>query len=209
MKRVERIVGTTNFVNQTTKEVIEMNIVESVDYEKDGNFHKLFLKNFTKSLSGIINKKTALCFWILSNITRDNKLLYTYRQISQKTGYSYKTVADTMQTLLEDDFLCQFGSGYYMVNPNIIFKGRYQRRCTAMQEYNQVRYESSRKSEELHLLAIQKNIDQLEKKKANLTRKLKLKKFQEKNEEIEKKKAEETEEKEVKEKSEEIKKEEV
>lgn len=179
MKLTERVTGTHNYVNQKTGEIVEMKIVESVEYQKDGNFHKLFLKNFTQSLSGIINKKTALCFWILSNITRDNKLLYTYRQISRKTGYSYKTVADTMQTLLEDDFLCQFASGYYMVNPSVIFKGSYQRRCIAMKEYNQTKYESTKDSIELRVFTLEKNIGQLEKRKEKLKEKLSVKKFDE------------------------------
>lgn len=192
MKLTERVIGRGNYVNQKSGEIVEMKIVESVEYEKDGNFHKLFLKNFTKSLSGIINKKTALCFWILSNITRDNKLLYTYRQISQKTGYSYKTVADTMQTLLEDDFLCQFASGYYMVNPSVIFKGSYQRRCIAMKEYNQTNYENSRTRDELRLTTINRDIRQLEKKKETLEKKLNSKWYTKKSNTAEKEETEVT-----------------
>lgn len=69
-----------------------------------------------------------------------------------------------------------------MVNPSIIFKGRYQRRCIAMKEYDQTKYEISKNSDELRLFTIKKNIDQLEKKKANLESKLNLKKLQERME---------------------------
>lgn len=172
MRTKERIVGKDTYVSKHSGELIVMDIVESVEYEKDTNFHKLFLNNFTESLSGIINKKTALCFWILSHMTRENKFFYTYRQISKKTGYSYKTVADTIQALLEQDFLFQSSYGHYMVNPNIIFKGSYQRRCIAMEEYNNMKSRSHKDSEELRLLAITKNIRRLEKQKEKLEQKL-------------------------------------
>lgn len=168
MKKAKKTGQRNKYLEVDTGKTITVDFVEYVEYQKDNNFHKLFLKNFTESLYGIFNKKTALCFWILSNITRDNKLLYTYRQISQKTGYSYKTVADTMQTLLEQDFLCQLGHGHYMVNPNLIFWGSYQRRCIAIREYNQIKSDNLKNSDKLRLFALNKNIRQLEKQKEKL-----------------------------------------
>lgn len=174
MKKKNRIIGTQSFYNSHTGELVEMQIMDSDVNERDSNFHKLFLRSFVTALEdgGIMNQKTSLCFWILSNLTRDNLLLYTYRQIADKKGISYKTVADTMKRLLDTDFLRKHSSGYYMVNPDIIFKGSYQRRCMAYQIYSQLSSDDITNSQELQLQNLQSKISRLQKQEEKLKNKI-------------------------------------
>lgn len=174
MKKKNRVVGTQSFYNSSTGELVEMQLMESDITEKDSNFHKLFLPQFIAALEegAILNQKTALCFWILSNLTKDNLLLYTYRQIAEKKGVSYKTVADTMKQLLQTDFIRKHSSGYYMVNPNIVFKGSYQRRCRAWNIYNQLAPDQAVNSQEIQLQNIQNKISRLRKQEETLKNKI-------------------------------------
>lgn len=168
MKKKNKILGTQSYVNQTTGEIINMQIVETDEYEKDCNFHKLFLRDFVSTLELVANQKTKICYWIISNLTKDNLLLYTYRQIADKTGISYKTVADTMQILQDADFLRKHSSGYYMVNPCIIFKGSYPRRCHAWAVYQEEKHGDMVTSEEMRLRHIQKTISKLQRQEKKL-----------------------------------------
>lgn len=168
MKKKTRIIGREQFINQTTGEAVDMQIVESYEAEKDGNFYKLFLKEFIAALSPVANQKTRLCYWIISNLTKENLLLYTYRQIADKTGISYATVADTMKTLQSADFIRKHETGYYMVNPGIIYKGSYQRRCHALSEYTNDAADRSISADEKRLTQINKDIARLQKKADNL-----------------------------------------
>lgn len=168
MKKVNKVIGTEKYINHRTGEVMEMNVVETDSYEKDSNFHKLFLKDFISALELVANQKTKICLWILSNLTKDNLLLFTYREIADKTGISYATVAETMKTLQDADFLRKHNSGYYIINPNIIFKGTLQRRYTALTKYNEAEHGEGVSSEELRLQKLSKRIAQLQKQEQKL-----------------------------------------
>lgn len=168
-KTTTRVVGKDLYLNATTGELIEMSVMEVKEQEKDSNFHKIFLNDFIEKLDRVTNQKTKLVFWILSNLTKDNLLLYTYREIADKTGISYGTVADTMKHLLDADFLRKHSSGYYIINPNIIFKGTMQRRCIALNHYWKATAGDQIRADELRLKDISKKISRL-KRQENLIR---------------------------------------
>lgn len=168
MRQKNKVIGTTSYINGETGEIKEMQLVETDVYEKDSNFYKLFLQDFISALESVANKKTKLCYWIITNMNRDNLLLYSYRQISDKTGISYGTVADTMKTLLEKDFVRRHSSGYYIVNPGILFKGTYQRRSIALGKYYECEKGETLHSEEKRLQDIQKTIAKLQRQEKRL-----------------------------------------
>ena len=168
MKKKIRVVGTERFVNPSTGEFKDMQIVETSEYEKDSNFHKLFLKDFVSALELVANQKTKLCYWIITNLTKDNLLLYTYRQIADKTGISYATVAETMKILQDADFLRKHKSGYYMVNPGILYKGSYQRRCMALNTYHETAASDGLSTDEIRLQKISKDIARLQRQAKNI-----------------------------------------
>lgn len=172
MKKQNQVIGTESYYNSRTGELIEMQLVETDVYEKDSNFHKVFLKDFIGALSSVADSKTRLCYWILTHMTRDNLLLFTYREIAAKTGLSYGTVADTMKKLLAADFLRKNNSGHYIVNPNMIFKGSLKRRCIALETYQNSEPNSAVLQDELRLRNIQKDISRLRRQEERIKKSL-------------------------------------
>ena len=130
----------------------------------DRNFYKIFLKNFLKAMGAINSRKAQVAYWIIENLNSQNELKYTYRQIAAMTGISYQTVARTIRTLLDMDFLRKSGK-YLMVNPDIIFKGKNTQREHALKRYEdadtdskQLRYEALERT----ILALRLEKDKLE-----------------------------------------------
>lgn len=172
MKKSTRIVGREKYVNKGTGELVELDIVESVEYEKDINFYKIFLKKFDQVLDKIGNQKIRLFIWILEHLSWDNKLPYTFRQLSKETSISYAVVARTMKELQEIDFLRKHNTGMYIVNPDIIFRGTYQRRCRVAVEYDRLGRQHQMDSYEDALLSVQKNISRLKRKEKSIQKKI-------------------------------------
>lgn len=174
MEKKNQIVGKETYINQSTGELVELDVVEGVEHEKDINFYKIFLKKFDKVLDKIGNQKIRVFIWILEHISWDNKLPYTFRQLSKETGTSYAVVARTMKDLQEIDFLRKHNTGMYMVNPDIIFRGTYQRRCRVAMEYDRLGHQHQVDSYEDDLLSVQKNIRRLQKKEKSIQQRIDL-----------------------------------
>lgn len=129
-----KVIGTRKYINQDSGEIEDFQVVNI--YERDFNFHKIWLNHIINSLDLIGNQKTRLAFWIVDNLDKENKLTMTYRQISEKSGISYQTVSRTMKSLIESNFLQQINQGAYRINPNIIFKGTRSGRLNVLYQYN-------------------------------------------------------------------------
>lgn len=130
-----KIIGLETYINTNTGELREMQVIESTEDDKDYNFHKLFMRDFIRSIDIVSNKKTKVCYWIIDNVNKDNQLLYSYRQIAESTGISYSVVAETIKALLDADFLRKHGK-ILIVNPSIVFKGSASRRANILHIYN-------------------------------------------------------------------------
>ena len=145
-----KVIGTEQYINSETGEIKEMQVI-SVE-ERDCNFHKLWLQHIIASFDLIGNQKTRLCLWIIENLDKENKLCYTYRQISEATGISLFTVADTMKTLIESNFLTRHNSGTYIVNPDVIFKGGKSDRMNVLIQYQEAREPLKEETDKLKLI---------------------------------------------------------
>lgn len=155
-----KYVGVQNYINADTGEVVEMQVTDIE--ERDFNFNKIFMRNFIVAMNLIGNQKSKLAFWIIDNLKNGNLLTMTYRQISQVTKISLKTVSDTMQILLEADFLRRINIGCYMVNPNISFKGHHSARMNFLHQYYQTEKETVKEeTDEEHLERILTSIGKL------------------------------------------------
>lgn len=130
-----KIIGKEQYVNQTTGEIEEMQVMRIE--ERDANFHKIWLEHILHSLNLIGNQKTRLAFWLLDNLDSENKITMTYRQMAEKSGIGYQTVQQTMTALLESDFIVRINGGAYRINPNIIFKGGKTDRLNVLVQYRE------------------------------------------------------------------------
>lgn len=131
----QKLVGVQEYINPNTGELVPMQVVSVED--RDFNFHKVWLQHLVNSLDSISNQKLRLAFWIIDNLNKENQLVMTQRQISDKSGMSLKTVQRTMKSLQEGNpaFLVKINGGAYMVNPNIIWKGSHSSRMGIIFDY--------------------------------------------------------------------------
>lgn len=131
----QKFVGSKGLIDPSTGELIPMQMVEVED--RDFNFHKVWLQNLITSLDGISSQRLKLAFWILDNLDSENKLVMTQRAMAEKSGMSLNTVITTMKALQNGNpaFLQKINSGAYRINPNVIWKGSYNKRMGICFEY--------------------------------------------------------------------------
>lgn len=130
--------------------------IEGSIQEGDKGFHKVFMENFLPVMGPISNKKSQVVFWVIDHLSKNNEFKYTYREIARKTNISYQTVAITMRALIDADFLRKSGK-VLILNPNIIFKGRYKSR-----RYVQTMFDEQRSDTELRLYYLRERLNRLE-----------------------------------------------
>ena len=120
-RRKVKIVGYEQYINKTTGEVEDFQVIDIA--EKDANFHKFWLFNVINSLDLIGNKKMKFAFWLIENMDSSNKISWTMRQMAEKSGVSLDTVRITMRALMDSNFLVKQNIANYQINPEAIFKG--------------------------------------------------------------------------------------
>lgn len=152
----------------------------------DKNFQKIFIKNFRKTLKGVMNQKMQVVLWILENMTASNEIRHTYMEIAEKSKTSLQTVMRTVEALEKYDFLCRTEHGI-IVNPDVAFRGRYESRAGVIGTYKDARRVNRagipNEDEKLELMAelekMEKNLDKaltqvknLEKEKRKIEKRL-------------------------------------
>lgn len=154
-RKAVKVIGTEKYVNTNTGELEEMNVI-SVE-ERDFNFHKLWLHNILNTIDLIGNQKIKFAFWIIEHLDCENKLTYTFRQMAEETGISLDTISRTMKALMECDFLRKKHSGCYVVNPDILYKGRRQGRMNVLIKYRDTKIKT--KIENAEIVASEKLLE--------------------------------------------------
>lgn len=107
----------------------------------DRNFHKVFMENFRKTLKGIESQKFKVVLFLMEKMTPLNEVMLTYHEIAEGARTSYQTVVRTIEMLEKDNFLCHKGKGL-LVNPNVVFRGRYESRAYVLDAYREARKEN-------------------------------------------------------------------
>ena len=161
-----KFLGTQSFINAATGEIVEMSVTDIE--ERDFNFTKIWMRNFIASLELVGNQKTAVAFWVIDHLNKENQLIATLREMATEIGCSYQTVATTMKILQAADFLRRLHSGVYMVNPDILFKGGRNQRIALCTAYHSADYEQPEYSREEKIAMIKSSISDLRKKLRSL-----------------------------------------
>ena len=128
-----KIIGKETYINRDSGEIMEMDVIEQE--ERDFNFHKLWLGHIIQALDIIGNQKIKVVNFIMENANKDNLVIGTQREIAKKIGSSTTTVNQTIQALIEADFLTQVQQGVYRINPNVLFKGGRNGRLNILIKY--------------------------------------------------------------------------
>jgi hypothetical protein len=133
-KKVTRVVGTQEYLNTTTGQVEEFQVVEIE--ERDANFQKIWLGHILSAIDEISNAKMKLLFFLLQEAVKlDNIIPLTTDEISQQSGVSKATVVRTLQ-ILEKHNIVKRKTGVVMLNPNVMFRGGYGKRMNVLMKYH-------------------------------------------------------------------------
>lgn len=122
----------------TNLETGETRHFKTTDYRSEGeidsDFHKVFMKDFLRVMERVGGQKVKVICCIIKDLTPDNRVIYSYRQIAKRAGVSYQTTARTIENLIGEDFMRRSGKEL-IVNPDILFKGRHGRRIKVLMDY--------------------------------------------------------------------------
>ena len=106
--------------------------------EGDFNFHKIWWGNFMETTKEVGNKKIAVMMWLIFSAQKGtNRIYLTQQQIANGCGVSLRTVSSTIANLKEGGFL-KLVEGYILINPDVIFRGSYEKRIIAMEEWHNI-----------------------------------------------------------------------
>jgi hypothetical protein len=130
------IVGHKKLLDQETGELVDAEVIIK-NIEQDHNFFKVWLMDMLGILNIVGNKKIQVIDYLLRNLRReDNTISLTYREVAKKTGVSLGIVVETFKILQETNFLKKVKNGLYMVNPDILVKGRTGKRVNLLIQYH-------------------------------------------------------------------------
>lgn len=163
----------------------ELNLIATTGTWGDKNFYKVFMGNFRETLKGIESQKFKVVLFLMEKMTRLNMVTSTYQEIAAEAKTSYQTVVRTIEILEKDNFLCRTEKGL-LINPDVVFWGRYKSRAQVVDTYKQARRENKapttdkareKLNQELSgvkekLKEAQANIIKLKKEKKRLEKKL-------------------------------------
>ncbi|PLC55999.1 replication/maintenance protein RepL [Photobacterium carnosum] len=131
-----KIVGTQNFINQKTGEIVELNVVEASS--TDFNFEKIWLGHIMQALDCLGSQRIKVVTWLLENKDNDNRIIARQADIAEGANVSKQTVTDVISTLISNDILKMVHRGVYLLNPNVIFKGHHGKRMDVLIRYNKL-----------------------------------------------------------------------
>jgi DNA-binding transcriptional regulator YhcF (GntR family) len=126
--------GYEDLVNPKTGEIfpVQMYEVEDVDFD----FRKVWVQNLIAGLNRLSTQSLKFAFWLVRAADSDNKICFTQRQMTEKSGISLKTISRTLGILQESNFLKRINISNYQINPDIIYKGKHENRMGVCYRYN-------------------------------------------------------------------------
>ncbi len=104
-------------------------------------FSITYLSTIISLIENIGNKKMQVVKYILQNMTPQNILVETVREISKKSGCSPQTVNQTLQ-LLERCGIIARKSGCVMLTPKLLHKGNAQKEKYLLMKFNEMKSNS-------------------------------------------------------------------
>lgn len=134
------VIGHQSYINQTTGEVIECQVVEVQD--RDFNFDKIWIWWLAQALDLLGNAKIQVLNYLIENRDKQNRVISTQRNLAKNIGVSLSTVSKTISALQEIDAIQSPQSGVYVINPNFIFKGRQSSRMRVLMDYRDIAKEN-------------------------------------------------------------------
>lgn len=126
-------IGKKRLVDLSTGEQFEaQTIVKSIG---DMDFKKIFIAEVLERLEAFSSAKIQFVFWLLENADRQNRIIGSLDQLSERSEISRPTIARTIPVLLKTDILRRIAPSVYMLNPDIIAAVTSNRRANLLVQY--------------------------------------------------------------------------
>jgi DNA-binding transcriptional regulator YhcF (GntR family) len=134
-----KVIGTQEYLNTTTGELEEMQIIRMED--KDFDFEKIWLGQILSAIDEISNQKMRLLTHLLRIREKSNNtVIRTIRELEKETGVSKDTISRTL-VVLERNKIIRRKTGVIFINPDVVFKGGYHNRMRILFEYKKISQE--------------------------------------------------------------------
>ena len=134
----QKIIGEKKYIDPTTGEVVVCEVIEK-NVNQDFNFFKVWLMDLMNILEVVGTKKMKVVNYILDNLnTQENLFIGTHAEISKELKVSRVVVSQTFKLLIESGLLKKRSNGVYMINPEIIVKGKSDKRLNLLIQYNKI-----------------------------------------------------------------------
>ena len=154
-----KVLGSVEYIN---KETGELEIMQTVKLEnRDFNFDKIWMIHVLDSLDAIGNQKIKVMNALIKMKDSNNQIITTQRALCKSAGVSLPVVNQTLQILIESDFIKKKQNGVYMINPNFLFKGNQKNRMNVLLQYQKQEEIKISENPESHLLTNQEDQDEL------------------------------------------------
>jgi predicted transcriptional regulator len=99
-------------------------------------YFKLFLGDFADAFSQISeSKQFDVVIQIICCLDKRNVCFVPMTEIAQYAKVSYKTVQNTVNKMLEHDLARRISSGAFMLNPNLVCRGKPHVKQQLLEEY--------------------------------------------------------------------------
>lgn len=132
-------------IDRNTGEIEEQTVIETEE-DSDYNWEKAWLINLFLAFQELGSKRVEVAMWLLKNKNSDNQIVYTQREVAEKTKISLKTVNETFKLLIGCDAVRRKnGRGVAMWNPDIVAKGGTKRRSKLVIEFSKLPKAKSKK----------------------------------------------------------------
>jgi len=102
-------------------------------------FYKLFIAAFAEIMFNLPCNYCKVIGYVLIHINGNNRLELTYATVADAIGCSSDTVGTIIRQLLQNNFIKRIPrTNTYMVNPEVIMKGREGRFKTLKERYDAI-----------------------------------------------------------------------
>lgn len=144
-------IGKQEYLNTETGVVEEFQVLKTQDV--DFNFEKVWLTHLLEALDIVGNKKVKVLTWLLDNKNSDNHIIGTQRSIAEMANVSTPIVNETLRLLTGINAIKKVNSGVYQLNPDVIFKGGYNKRMNILLQYEKIEEIEQKKTNNANLLS--------------------------------------------------------
>jgi hypothetical protein len=128
--------GQRRLIDQATGEIIETQVVERSVAGGDVGFHKIWLGHILELVEECGNAKMQVLVWLLRQADAQNQIAASTRQIADGSGVGIATANRLMRALQRVNVITRNGRyGLWRLNPDVIFRGDYQKRMNVLIRY--------------------------------------------------------------------------